>query len=143
MSLTKDDVAALRTQIQQDEGLRLTPYRDTNGKLSIGYGRNLTDRGISPPEADLLLDHDLTLARSEVLLHCPWTSTLDGPRHAVLVAMAYNMGMTRVLEFTQTLAAVEAGRYEDAARAMMDSRWATQVGNRARRLAAQMRGTVL
>ena len=49
------------------EGLRLKPYVDTAGKLSIGVGRNLDDKGISKTEADFLLADDLNDV--EAILH--------------------------------------------------------------------------
>ena len=56
------DLDALRSELRRDEGVRLKPYRDTVGKITIGVGRNLTDVGITPDEADVLLDHDIAAA---------------------------------------------------------------------------------
>ena len=52
--------------ISKHEGLRLFPYADTVGKLTIGFGRNLTDIGISRDEADALLTNDLDRARTGI-----------------------------------------------------------------------------
>jgi lysozyme len=49
------------------------------------------------------------------------------------------MGLAGLLQFTNTLAAVREGRYEDAASGMLTSLWARQVGPRATRLAEMMR----
>ena len=46
--------------LKRHEGLRLKPYQDTIGKLTIGYGRNLDDRGISKEEAEYLLRNDIS-----------------------------------------------------------------------------------
>lgn len=59
-------------------------------------------------------------------------------RQAVLCSMAFNLGKTKLLEFTNTLRAVKEGRYADAAKGMRNSLWAKQVGNRAERLATLM-----
>ena len=55
------NLADLRDQLIIDEGLRLRPYRDSVGKLTIGVGRNLDDVGISNDEAMVLLDHDIEI----------------------------------------------------------------------------------
>ena len=54
--------------------------------------------------------------------------------------MAYNLGINSLLGFKNTLATIQAGRYNDAADGMLASKWATQVGDRATRLAKMMRG---
>jgi lysozyme len=46
-------------QLRRDEGVRLHPYTDTVGKLTIGVGRNLADMGISDAEATVLLQNDI------------------------------------------------------------------------------------
>lgn len=129
----------LQEQLVRDEGLRLKPYRDTVGKLTIGVGRNLEDVGISHEEAMLLLDHDIARAEADVNVHLPWSRQLGEPRRAVLVNMAFNLGIGGLLRFQRALAAMQQGNYDLAAREMLDSRWAEQVGARATRLARQMR----
>jgi len=128
----------LREQLIRDEGMRLRPYRDSVGKLTIGVGRNLDDKGISLGEADLLLDNDLSEYSAAVLARVPSAYKLDEARRAVLVGMAFNMGIAGLMRFKVMLAMVERGDYAEAARAMLDSLWARQVGHRAERLAIQM-----
>lgn len=130
---------ALEAWIAQEEGLRLTPYRCPSGKLSIGYGRNLDDVGISREEALVLFASDLRRAWRAVEILAPWATALDPVRHGVLVAMAYQLGGTRLAAFKQMLHAVEAGRYDEAARHMLASKWADQTPGRAGRSAAAMR----
>ena len=48
-------------ELTRDEGMRLMPYRDTVGKLTIGVGRNLDDVGISLDEANMLLTNGITI----------------------------------------------------------------------------------
>ncbi len=127
-----------RRQVQQDEGLRLKPYMDTTGHLTIGYGRNLTDNGISEYEALLLLDHDLNTAIDGLHDALPWVEDLDEARWAVLVNMTFNLGLPKLLKFQRTLKLVKAEDYTKAASAMLESLWAKQVGQRAVRLARQM-----
>lgn len=128
----------LRGQLVRDEGRRLYPYRDAVGKLTIGVGRNLDDVGISTAEADVLLDSDIARATADVLGRVPWAARLDEVRRAALVNMAFNLGIGGLLKFKVALAAMERGAWAEAAVAMLDSRWAIQVGERARRLADQI-----
>lgn len=134
---------ALKTALLRDEGLRLKPYKDTVGKLTIGVGRNLDDRGISNDEARYLLDNDIDSVEKQLRVAFPHYVKLDDARQEVLLNMAFNMGVGNavkgLMSFIHTLAAIESGDYELAARRMLKSLWATQVGDRAKRLAEQMR----
>jgi lysozyme len=125
-----------------DEGLRLHPYRDTVGKLTIGYGRNLDDKGISQAEADLMLANDAEACADQVNASISWAAALeqsDPVRWGVLVQMAFNMGMGGLLGFPRMLGMCEAGRWEEAAADGLASKWAGQVGERAIRLMAELR----
>src|SRR5690348_16461408 len=115
--------AQIRAQLFEDEGLRLKPYTDTVGKITIGVGRNLTDRGISRDEAMAMLEHDIDEAEAWLLRQCPWALPLDPPRYAVLVNMRFNLGPSRFLGFARMLTAVQVGDYARAADEMIESRW--------------------
>ncbi len=128
----------LRRVLRHDEGLRLKPYTDTVGRLSIGYGRNLTDVGISQEEADYLLGHDLERAESDLVRVYPIVSTLDDTRRGVLICLTFNIGIGGVQTFRAMWQAIYDGDYQKAANEMLDSTWAAQVGARATRLAAAM-----
>ena len=127
-------------QLKVDEGLRLQPYRCTAGALTIGYGRNLDAVGITQEEADIMLRADVEIAEkgAQALVGDVWTA-LSPTRQAVLINMTFNLGRTRLAAFKNFLAALRAADYQTAADEMLDSRWATQVGDRAYRLARQMR----
>lgn len=128
----------LREQLVRDEGLRLKVYNDSRGIPTIGIGRNLRDKGISQAEAELMLDNDILEYTAAVVARVPWCHTLDPVRFEVLVNMAFNLGIGGLLEFTKTLALLERQDYGEAAREMLRSKWAEQVGLRAERLARQI-----
>jgi lysozyme len=128
-----------RELVLAHEGLRLKPYKDTVGKLTIGVGRNLDDKGISKDEAMVMLENDLIEAEADANNLVPTFVVLSPNRKAVLIDMCLNMGRTRVAQFKQMLAAIGASNYEGAAAAMLDSLWAKQVPLRAQQLAAMMR----
>lgn len=133
------NVAHLRDMLIEHEGLRLKPYKDTVGKITIGIGRNLTDNGISEAEAMMMLDNDIQVAIASLRRNLPWFDKLDPSRQLVLGNMCYNMGWPKLSAFKQTLNFIQNGSYELAAGAMLDSLWARQVGDRARDLADIMK----
>lgn len=130
--------SALLRQLRLHEGVRLKPYRCTAGFLTIGVGRNLEARGITSEEADVLLRNDVVDVIAGLAMELPWIWELSDVRQRVLVDMAFNLGVEGLLQFKNTLAAIQAGDYKRAAAMMLDSRWASQVGGRARRLARMM-----
>lgn len=133
------DRAQLTAELIRDEGLRLRPYRDSMGKLTIGVGRNLDANGISRDEAMTLLQHDIDTAVNDCRRSFPWWTALDDTRQRVLLNMCFNMGLPTLLTFRATIGAIGDGDYGKAADQMLKSLWAEQVGDRAKRLAAMMR----
>ena len=121
------------------EGLRLKPYRDTRGKLTIGVGRNLDDVGITEEEALYLLKNDIKRVLDFLKERLPYWNGLTETRKMALVDMCFNLGPGGFLSFKRMLRALEREDYERAAREMLDSRWARQVGRRAEELAEMMR----
>ena len=73
------------------------------------------------------------------LSHYTWYTELDCVRQRVIVDMVFNLGLGGFLRFQKTIAALEKHDYCEAAKEMLDSRWASQVGQRAERLAQMMR----
>lgn len=136
--MTPADFALFRQQLVKDEGLRLKPYTDTQGRLTIGFGRNLTDAGISQSEASDLLTNDMTKAVSDLQQTFPFVLTLDSTRFIVLACMCFNLGVGRLSGFKKMWDAVRAADWSQAAQEMLNSEWADQVGARATRLAASM-----
>ena len=121
------------------EGLRLKPYRDTVGKLTIGVGRNLDDLGITRGEALYLLGNDINRVRLELIKIIGWFLTLGTVRQNVLIDMVFNLGITRFKRFKKLIAAIERQDWDRAADEMLDSKWARQVGRRATELAQMMK----
>ena len=131
----------LIAQIKQDEGLRLTAYRDTLGNLSIGYGHTPAFEGqaITEDEANALLMQDLNEAQTQMIAALMWVSSLDIVRYCTLWNMCFNLGIGHLLEFEHMLKACRDGNYAEAADQMANSLWAKQVKTRAIQLEGQMR----
>lgn len=134
----KYDIDALEDQLIDHEGLELKPYHCTADKLTIGVGRNIQDRGITEDEARYLLKNDIKIVEDELLTRQPVVAGLDSVRQRVLVDMGFNLGLPILMKFQNMWSAIEDEDYHEAARQMMDSRWAKQVGRRAERLAQAM-----
>ena len=141
------------------EGLRLQVYKDSLGIATIGIGRNLEDRGITPEELEwmdipnmdtiyqygiseadamYLAQNDVQIVEEELLRSHPCVENLDAVRQLVLVDMAFNMGVPRLGKFKKMWAAIHKNNFEEAAKEMLDSRWANQVKSRATKLAHAM-----
>ena len=125
-------------QVKRHEGLRLKPYHCTAGKLTIGYGRNLEDKGISIEEAEELLLNDLAECERK-LINAGLLNGLNDARKAVLINMCFQLGFSGLSRFKLTLGHIAQGNYEEAAEEMLNSRWAKQTPNRAKELSDQMR----
>ena len=124
---------------QQNEGLTYKPYHDTVGKLTVGYGRNLEDRGITFEEAKLMLAHDIVEAHTELWTQFGFFRDLSDVRKAVLMDMYHNMGISRLLGFEKMIEAIRVKDFDRAATEMKDSRYWKQVGRRAKRNYCMMR----
>lgn len=128
----------LRAWLKHDEGYDNMPYICTAGKLTIGYGRNLQDNGISQDEADLMLENDMKRTEKD-LLTCKWY--IDAPPSVkdALFNMCFNLGLPRLLGFKKMIQAIKDKDYTKAAIEALDSKWATQVHGRAKAVAVMIR----
>lgn len=129
----------MKEQLILHEGIRYKAYKDTVGKVTVGVGRNLVDRGLSATEVDYLLNNDIEGCRHQLDTELPWWRTLSEVRQRVLVDMCFNLGIHGLLGFKNTLGFIQAGAYDAAAAGMLKSKWAEQVKSRAIRLAEMMR----
>jgi lysozyme len=129
-------------QLRRDEGEVLHAYHCSEGWLTIGIGRLIDAKkggGITREEAAYLLGNDIQRVTRELQSSLPWVIRLSEPRMGVLMNMCFQLGLAGLLRFKNTLRLIEAGRYDEAAAEMLDSTWAKQTPERARRLAQQMR----
>lgn len=135
-------ITDILSQLRRDEELRLKVYTDTRGKQTIGYGRDLVDRGISVIEAETFLDNDVRDCTQTLVTRLPWFPALDPMRQGVLQNMCFNLGFEGLEKFPKFLMACAQGDWNAAADEMRDSLWAKEVGNRAVRLEQQMRSGI-
>lgn len=131
------DYKKLTEMLKRHEGLRLALYKCSANKLTIGYGRNLEDRGISHDEAALMLENDIEICIEEAQ-RFSWFYKLNWARQDVVLDMLFNLGLSRFLTFKKMLLSLENADYFGASKEMLDSKWARQVGVRANTLSQMM-----
>jgi lysozyme len=112
----------------------------------VGWGHRLA-AGEVPQETtaglEILFIRDLAeaLAGADAFIqHSPHKDKLHPAAFGIVLEMAFNLGFPRLIQFKKFREAIFALDYRAAAREMLDSRWAGQVGPRARRLAKLMEG---
>ena len=129
--------AETQAWIKTEEGLKLIPYLDSLGHLTVGWGRCL-ENGIRPDEAELMFQNDLNQTVEE-LEEQSWY--INQPKHVkdALINMNFNLGITKLLKFTGMINALKQNNYTLAASEALDSLWAKQVPNRAKRIALMIR----
>ena len=129
----------IRQNLIQEEGLELMPYHCTSNppKLTIGVGRNLDDRGISEETAMQMLDEDIMICLAELRENIHKFDKYPAPVKETLIDLCFNMGISRLLQFKQTLAYLEegltTGNYTKAAVELLNSNYAKQLPARSRR----------
>lgn len=121
--------------LMRDEGYRSTVYRCSAGRATIGFGRNIDDVGVTEEEARHLLDNDIARVEHQLDRSYPWWIKCPETVRRGLLNMTFNLGINRLGEFKKMLACLQAGDYRGAAREALDSKWAEQVGDRAKRIA--------
>ena len=155
----KYDRDELVKMIAIHEGIVLNVYQDHLGIDTVGIGRNLQDRGITDgelsyinktmddiydsglteEEAYYLCMNDIAIVEKELLANKSIVNQLTDVRQMILVDMAFNMGVPRLMQFKNMWMAIEKVNYPLACLEMLDSKWANQVGNRAVRLSEAMK----
>ncbi|MGS1052020.1 glycoside hydrolase family protein [Burkholderia glumae] len=141
----------LEAELRRDEGVRYSIYLDTAGIPTVGVGHNCQvsplPTGWTCPLTDAqvnqLLANDIASTLAKLDRSLPWWRGMDEVRQRVIANMCFNLGIGTLLTFKNTLAAMQRGSYSVAAAGMLNSKWATQVGARATRLASAMETGVM
>ncbi len=126
------NINRLNELIKKHEGLRLKPYQCTADKTTIGYGRNLTDKGITEEEAVRMLEHDLAGCAADLESIFPnHFQSLPENIQTVLMDMRFQLGYTGFRRFKKMIRAVHVDDPAEMIRQMKDSKWYHQVPSRA------------
>jgi lysozyme len=125
------DLAVAR--LKTDEGFRAAAYRDTVGKLTIGYGF-CVDAGISQLAATALLIAQAQ-ERAQALSGFWWAKDLDDARMSVVIEVAFNDGLRGLLHFPKMLAAIGKKDWQTAHDELLDSDAARELPGRYKAIA--------
>ena len=141
------DRQKIEKQLIIDEGKRLDVYKDSLGKPTVGIGHLIlpsdyipVDATISEERCDTLFQADLDKAIAGAMDLFPNLDELPEPIQEAIVNMVFNMGAGGLAKFQHFIAAINNSDYESAARELINSRWYNQVGKRAARIVAAVRG---
>ena len=127
--------------LKRHEGVRSHVYLCSAGYETIGVGRNIAESGLglSDDEVEYLLNNDIERVRQELTDNYFWFPALNEARQDAMIDICFNLGLTRLRGFVNALEAMSREQFDVAADEFMDSRWATQVGNRANEITEMIR----
>ena len=138
------NVTTLMKELMLDEGYKQEIYADPLGHLTFGVGHLVTKNDeehgkeagtpVTKERIEECLQQDIKIVFNELDLNEPWWRSLDSNRQRVVANMCFNLGYPRLKKFKKFIYAMQISQWEKAAEEMMDSKWATQVGERAVRL---------
>lgn len=146
--------AEIINRLTLHENIRLKPYYCTAGKQTIGIGRNLDDNpltaeekrvcgdwehGITKAMAYYLCRNDIAKFTKDCKVNIPFFDNLDSERQYALIDMCFNLGIKGLLGFKKMLGALAVGNWERAAEECLDSDYARQTGERAKRISEVFR----
>lgn len=136
--MTTENLGKLKRSLVKHEGCEKFPYQDTVGKITIGIGYNLSDRGLPDEWINKQYEEDVSFFYQQLSANFPWFNQLNNDRQVVLIDMAF-MGLKRFCGFKKMLDALQDHDYDQAADEMLASRWAEQAKGRAIELSNAMR----
>jgi len=139
--MLEEMVNVLLPHLKKEEGWRESAYRDHLGYLTIGYGRMIDEKKgghITRDEGEFLLMNDIQRIETALMAAIPWMKELNGVRQAILVSMAYQMGVDGLLGFKNMLKHAKCGEFAAAGTHMRASLWYRQTPERAFRMSMAM-----
>ena len=127
----------LTEMLKRHEGVKTHAYKCSASKITVGVGRNIDPKGgigLTEDEIDYLLQNDIDRIISELDFQYEWFSDINSARQDAMIDISFNLGQTRLRKFEKALTAMSQNNWSKAADEFMDSKWSTQVGNRAKEL---------
>ncbi len=140
----------IRDALEDHEGRRNKPYLCSAGKQTIGIGHNIDAKGlprdiedylrktgeITDEMIDRLLVLDIEDAQRDAVRLWPNIQTFSDSRQVALVDFVFNVGYKVAQTFRNTNLAINQRRWKDAAAGILNSKYAKQVGRRAKDIAS-------
>lgn len=143
------DISKLKQDLAIDEGVRHAIYLDHLGYATLGIGHLIrkddpeygspVGTEVSEERVEECFKEDIKTTLSDCLTLYDDFYELPEEAQLIIANMMFNLGYPRLSKFKGMKKAVDARSWNEAADQMVDSRWYTQVPNRARRLEKRMR----
>ena len=117
--------------LRRHEGFRALPYLGSVGKLTVGYGHNLTE----PMSVELgytVLQDDIRVATRELIKIFSTFPEFGERRGSALIDMMVNLGAVKFIGFKKLIAAIRRNDWKEAALEAKDSKWYGQVNDNGR-----------
>ena len=137
-------------RIKFHEGLKLMPYRDSLGKLTIGIGRCIDTKPFTPEELRFVGDwkHGITfvaayqLCRNDIA-ECQqqlstlgfWYHNLDDERKYALLDMCFQLGFKGLCNFKKMIKNIQNRDWQGVYYECLNSKYAKDTPTRAKRIA--------
>lgn len=155
------DRQKLIADLISDEGLKLFPYICPSGKNTVGVGKNIDDNpltlteliylgikerkpedvlnklkqsGITKGDAIYLLENDIENVEKQLINNFSWYEAAPEEVQRAIANLCFNIGISRLLQFKNTLLFLKRKQYEEASVEILKSKWSTQVGLRSKRI---------
>jgi len=143
------DINKLREQLKIDEGVKYEVYDDHLGYKTLGIGHlvKATDEEYGAPvgtpvseeRVNAIFEADVVTYISEAKTVFGFLENMPSEAQQVIVNMCFNMGAPRLKQFKKFITAMNNEEWKVAAVEMLDSKWASQVGERANRLSDRIK----
>lgn len=125
----------LKKDLIDDEGLRRSPYKDTEGIWTIGIGHNMEANPIpeewtfplTDEQIDMIFKADVYVASATARRMFESFDDWTENRQAAVVNLIFNMGETTFKKFITTIAALRHGLWVAAGAGLRNSKWYRQV----------------
>ena len=130
----------LLKKIKQSEGYSKTVYQCTEGYDTIGYGFAVKDLELTEEVSEIILREKLIKLKKDIENRFEWVANAPSMIKNVVIEMCYQLGINGFSKFKRTIYYFETEQYWEASIEMLDSRWAKQTPNRAKKLSDEVRG---
>ena len=125
---------SLLDNIKESEGFRSSVYKCTAGHDTIGYGFAIKDLHLTKDDCDMILERKIAELKIRVNNKFPFLADLPEAVQDVVIECCYQLGVSGFSNFKKTIEYLMQKDFENAAIEMLDSRWAKQTPNRAKKL---------
>ena len=139
----------LREDLERDEGCVYKIYLDHLGYETFGIGHLVkysdeeygwsVGTDVDERRVQEVFEEDVQTVLSDCEKLYDGFYDLPDEVQLIIANMMFNLGYTRLSKFRGMKRGVDSRNWEEAADEMVDSRWYTQVTNRAERLVQRMR----